>query len=103
MHSINPQELKTLMGKYPVQVVDVRKDHEVAQGIIEGAIHVPMSLVNEWLDSQDRKSHWVFYCHIGVRSGQAGLFAEGLGFENVYNLAGGVVAWHQSDYKLIKL
>jgi rhodanese-related sulfurtransferase len=37
-----------------------------------------------------------------VRSGQAGLIAENLGFKNIYNLSGGVVAWCQSDFELIK-
>jgi rhodanese-related sulfurtransferase len=52
--------------------------------------------------SQNIESHWVFYCHVGVRSGQAGLIAENLGFKNIYNLSGGVVAWCQSDFELIK-
>ena len=103
MENITPQELTTLISKNKINLVDVRKNHEVEQGIIKGAIHTPMPMINKWLLTQNIESHWVFYCHIGVRSGQAGLFAERLGFENVYNLAGGVVAWHQSDYKLIKL
>ena len=102
MKNITPQELCALMHKKRINLVDVRKDHEVEQGIIDGAMHVPMSLVNEWLPSQNIESHWVFYCHVGVRSGQAGLIAENLGFKNIYNLSGGVVAWCQSDFELIK-
>lgn len=102
MKNITPQELCALMHKKKINLVDVRKDHEVEQGIIDGAMHVPMSLVNEWLPSQNIESHWVFYCHVGVRSGQAGLIAENLGFKNIYNLSGGVVAWCQSNFELIK-
>jgi rhodanese-related sulfurtransferase len=102
MKNITPQELCALMHKKKINLVEVRKDHEVEQGIIDGAMHVPMSLVNEWLPSQNIESHWVFYCHVGVRSGQAGLIAENLGFKNIYNLSGGVVAWCQSDFELIK-
>ena len=102
MKNITPQELCALMHKKKINLVDVRKDHEVEQGIIDGAMHVPMSLVNEWLPSQNIESHWVFYCHVGVRSGQAGLIAENLGFKNIYNLSGCVVAWCQSDFELIK-
>ena len=102
MKNITPQELCALMHKKKINLVDVRKDHEVEHGIIDGAMHVPMSLVNEWLPSQNIESHWVFYCHVGVRSGQAGLIAENLGFKNIYNLSGGVVAWCQSDFELIK-
>jgi len=102
MENITPEELRALMHKKKINLVDVRKDHEVKQGIIEGAIHVPMSLVNEWLPSQNIESHWVFYCHVGVRSGQAGLIAENFGFKNIYNLSGGVVAWCHSNFELIK-
>ena len=102
MENITPQELRALKHKKKINLVDVRKDHEVKQGIIEGAIHVPMSLVNEWLPSQNIESHWVFYCHVGVRSGQAALIAENFGFKNIYNLSGGVVAWCQSNFELIK-
>ena len=102
MKNITPQELCALMHKKKINLVDVRKDHEVEQGIIDGAMHVPMSLVNEWLPSQNIESHWVFYCHVGVRSGQVGLIAENFGFKNIYNLSGGVVAWCQSNFELIK-
>ena len=103
MEHITPQELSKLMLKNKINLVDVRKNYEVEKGIIKGAIHIPMSLVNEWLPSQNIESHWVFYCHIGVRSAQVGLIAENLGFKNIYNLSGGVVAWCQSDFELIKL
>ena len=55
MENITPQELRALIHKKKINLVDVRKDHEVKQGIIEGAIHVPMSLVNEWLPSQRKQ------------------------------------------------
>ena len=103
MEHITPQELSTLMLQNKINLVDVRKNHEVEKGIIKGAIHIPMSLVNEWLPSQNMESYWVFYCHIGVRSEKVGLIAENLGFKNIYNLSGGVVAWCQSDFELIKL
>ena len=49
MEHITPQELSTLMLKNKINLVDVRKNYEVEKGIIKGAIHIPMSLVNEWL------------------------------------------------------
>ena len=65
MEHITPQELSMLMLQNKINLVDVRKNHEVEQGIIKGAIHIPMSFVNEWLPAQNIESHWVFYCHIG--------------------------------------
>ena len=103
MENITPQELSTLISKNKINLVDVRKNHEVEQGIIKGAIHTPMPMINKWLLTQNIESHWVFYCHVGVRSEQVCLIAENLGFKNTYNLAGGIVAWCHSDFELVKL
>ena len=42
----------------------------------------------------------IFYCHSGVRSAHAADFAAGKGLKDVYNLAGGVLAWVKAGYVL---
>jgi rhodanese-related sulfurtransferase len=37
----------------------------------------------------------ILHCHSGKRSMQAGLMLETMGFRNVKNLAGGMVAWRE--------
>ena len=99
MQNIGPHELTTLLNEKDVLLVDVRNDNEVAQGMIKNALHVPLASINTWLEQQNSDHHYVFYCHVGVRSGTAGLLAEGHQFNNVYNLVGGVLAWHQAGYE----
>ena len=70
-----------------------------AKGMIEKALHVPLASIGTWLETQNADHHYIFYCHVGVRSGTAGLLAEGHRFNNIYNLVGGVLAWHQAGYE----
>ena len=41
----------------------------------------------------DRLRAVVFYCQSGARSAQASAFLSGKGWQEVYNLAGGMNAW----------
>ena len=37
----------------------------------------------------------IFYCRSGNRSGQACMYAETMGFTNVVNVVGGMLAWRE--------
>jgi rhodanese-related sulfurtransferase len=48
------------------------------------------------LSEFDKKTTTVFYCQMGGRSAQAAGFAAANGFDHVYNLQGGIMAWAQA-------
>lgn len=77
-------------------ILDVRTDAEVAEGIIPNAIHIDIykgqAFVNE-VDALDKNKNYYVYCRSGNRSGQACQIMEELGFENAYNLEGGILEW----------
>ncbi len=76
-------------------LIDVREAHELSNGVIEGANHIPMQQVSEVLEQLEphRSSPIILICRTGNRSGQVGQFLEGVGFSNVINLIGGMNAW----------
>lgn len=77
-------------------VLDVRTDAEVADGIIPNAIHIDFYLGDEFVDKVDdldKSKNYYVYCRSGNRSGQACAIMEELGFENAYNLEGGMLDW----------
>lgn len=77
-------------------VLDVRTDAEVADGIIPNAVHIDIyrgqDFISEIEDLDKSKSYYI-YCRSGNRSGQACRIMEQLGFENTYNLEGGILQW----------
>ena len=77
-------------------VLDVRTNAEVADGIIPNAIHIDFYLGEAFVDKIDtlnKDKNYYVYCRSGNRSGQACAIMEELGFENAYNLEGGMLEW----------
>ena len=77
-------------------IIDVRTENEVADGIIQKAIHIDIykgqEFVNE-IEELDKDKNYYVYCRSGNRSGQACNIMDQLGFENAYNLEGGILEW----------
>ncbi len=78
-------------------VLDVRTDAEVAEGVITAnAIHIDIRKGQGFIDEiedLDKDKNYYVYCRSGNRSGQACAIMEQLGFENAYNLEGGILEW----------
>lgn len=77
-------------------VLDVRTENEVAEGIIPNAIHINIYKGQGFIDDiekLDKTKNYYVYCRSGNRSGQACSVMNQLGFENAYNLVGGVLDW----------
>ena len=98
---IQANDLFNTMVTEPMLLVDVRNDDEVARGVIEGAIHIPLALLPLKYESLPKSENIVFYCHSGIRSAHAAAFASSKGSKNVYNLAGGVLAWAKAGYPFV--
>ncbi|MFD0991458.1 rhodanese-like domain-containing protein [Mariniflexile jejuense] len=77
-------------------ILDVRTDAEVADGIIKNAIHIDIYKGQGFIDeieALDKTKNYYVYCRSGNRSGQACSVMNQLGFENAYNLLGGILEW----------
>ncbi len=100
---INAEELSVMLTTQPLLLVDVRNNDEVARGVIQGAIHIPLAMLPLQYDSLNKVENIAFYCHSGVRSAHASAFAVNKGCKHVYNLTGGVLAWVRNGYPLLPL
>ena len=94
MKEITVQELKTkLDNKEDFQLIDIREQNEREYTNI-GGDHITMGSVMQNLDKIDKEKDVVIYCRSGSRSAQVINFLEmNHGFENLYNLKGGILAW----------
>jgi rhodanese-related sulfurtransferase len=102
MQTLEPEGLRQKMAEGAVILVDVRTDPEVARGIIEGALHIPLHLLPTRLDEIDRNRPVVLYCQSGARSAQAAHFLAGNGWTEVFNLVGGIGAWRQRNLPVVE-
>jgi len=80
----------------PFRVIDVRQPNEIAQGTVPRAEPVPLNTLPLKMSELDPKETLVFVCRSGARSAQACMFLQQQGFENVYNLRGGMIGWAQN-------
>ncbi|WP_299206143.1 rhodanese-like domain-containing protein [Brumimicrobium sp.] len=78
-------------------ILDVRRPDECEEGIIPNAITIdimnPQPFLKE-VEKLDKNVPYFIYCRSGARSGQACLIMEELGFEETYNLIGGILEWN---------
>ena len=89
---LTPEEVARRMEAGEVELVDVRRDDEVAEGRIPGARHIGMERLAEAAARLDRERALVFYCHVGERSLMAAQAFDASGFEAA-SMAGGIAAW----------
>ncbi len=77
-------------------ILDVRTQSEWEEGIIPGAIHIDIYKGQGFIyevDALDKSKNYYVYCKAGGRSAQACSIMNQLGFENTYNLLGGIMEW----------
>ena len=90
---ISPVLLKEWKESHvPFVLIDVRETFE-REAFNIGGIHIP---INEAMERKNEFKHAVpvvVYCEKGIRSGIVIQRLEMLGFENLYNLSGGISAW----------
>lgn len=96
MKNINQQELQDWIkeGK-DMTIIDVRTSGEIAEGMIPGAIHhdIMSQGFAESIQELDTSKTYVMVCRSGNRSASAVGFMESKGFQDVYNLTGGMMMW----------
>jgi sulfur-carrier protein adenylyltransferase/sulfurtransferase len=98
---IQPDEARTLIDSGQVTVVDVREPWEYEKDHIANAKLIPLARIIG-NPTQITTDHVVFVCEVGQRSGVAAEVAASLGYENLYNLEGGMSAWRSHGYPVEK-
>jgi rhodanese-related sulfurtransferase len=98
MNTITPEEVKSrLDAGERLDLVDVREPSENAVFNI-GGILCPLGKIKDFdIDELEslKDKEVIVYCRSGNRSGQATMMLETMGFKNVKNLTGGMLAWQE--------
>ncbi len=102
--SVTPQEATRLINHDQAVILDIREDREFQGGHIVNSIHIPMGMVNKRLaDLEKHKDKPIIVgCRSGSRSASTCNVLSKNGFEKVYNLGGGIMAWEGASLPLSK-
>ena len=91
-------EIKKLQDEGAL-ILDVREDDEVAEGAIEGSVHMKLDSMRCSMIQLPRDRHIVLHCESGVRSYNAEQILKASGF-NVSNLDGGYQLYKVAEGKV---
>ena len=79
-------------------LLDVREPWELQICSLPDSVEIPMGQVPARLDEIEPQQDVVIICHHGIRSQQIAYYLQSAGYENLYNLRGGISAWsHKID------
>ena len=99
---VSPRELKNwLDNNQEVILLDTRNQFEVNIGTFKNAQHLNINSFREFAEAvQTKKSDWqdkpiITFCTGGVRCEKAAPFMNLVGFENVYQLDGGILKYFE--------
>ncbi len=72
-------------------LLDVRSSQEYIEGHIRGSINIPVYDIEKQAKNKlNKNSIIIVYCSAGIRSKRAIQILEKLGYENLYNVEGGI-------------
>jgi rhodanese-related sulfurtransferase len=98
--SMSPLMAVAKMNDSDTVVIDVREVDEFIKGHIDSAINSPLSKLPEQLSKLDvhKRKPVLIACENGTRSASAAKILTKAGFEQIFVITGGMVAWTE-DYK----
>lgn len=98
-YDITAEQLKEMLeGEQPINLIDVREDYEYEEDNL-GAKLIPLGEIPDRISElEELKGQPIYiHCRSGARSGKAKTFLISQGFENVHNVLGGILAYHELD------
>ncbi|MGB6220376.1 rhodanese-like domain-containing protein [Haloferula sp.] len=101
---VKVEEAEKLISE-KIQLLDVRTEEEWNGGHIEGAIRVDYlekGFAEKVVKALDPKKPVLVYCRSSGRSGKASKVMEKLGFAEIKDLKGGILAWEKAGKKVVK-
>ena len=102
--SINTAMATQLINREDAVILDVREDNEYREGHIVNSLHIPVAYLNDRVKELEKYKDKpiIVGCRSGQRSSQACFTLKKQGFDAVYNLSGGIMAWKNDNLPLTK-
>ncbi|MDH5370004.1 MAG: rhodanese-like domain-containing protein [Gammaproteobacteria bacterium] len=102
--SISPAESTRMINHDDALILDVRENNEYSDGHIINSLHIPLSTLKTRMSELEKHKtkNIIVACRSGHRSSQACANLKKGGFEHVFNLSGGIMAWGNASLPLVK-
>jgi len=101
LEDISPIQASELLENPNVVLLDVCTEEEYIETHIENAVNIPLDTLDERLDELNLSKPIIVYSNSGVRSKTAAYILEESGFQTVYNMVGGIIAWIEAGLDVI--
>ncbi len=100
---ISPAEAARELEAGGVALIDTREPHEYEEAHIEDGRLVPPGLLRDEIESAvpDHSQRVLVYCRSGNRSAKAAAEMAELGYEDVANVEGGILAWQEAGLPVV--
>lgn len=99
--TVSPQEAKNLIeSRKNLLLIDVRGQDELYEGYIEGSILMPVWDIIKGTQRPPKDKPILLICAVGGRSLALGQLMSRNGWNEVYNLKGGISAWKEANLPL---
>ena len=99
-----PKAFQAKIADVKGRLLDVRTPDEYKSGHLEGSENINFfdEDFQERIKALPKDETYFVYCRSGGRSGKACAMMEEAGFKNVYDMAGGILAWEKEALPLQK-
>ncbi|OYT68840.1 MAG: sulfurtransferase [Armatimonadetes bacterium JP3_11] len=99
--TVTPREVYEQRTRKDVVIIDVRTPEEFQMERIREALNKPLQTIQEWVNTLPKDKKIYFVCRSGNRSAQAQRIAQQAGYENTYNMQGGMLAWKREGLPVV--
>jgi rhodanese-related sulfurtransferase len=98
--TVDVHTVASIKDQDDVYVIDVREQWEYDEGHIPGVTLIPMNEVPNRLEEIPTDKNVIVTCRSGNRSGQVTEYLRQIGYDNVHNMSGGIIAWEAEGYQV---
>lgn len=95
------QAARLINTKKDLLVIDVRSPRELRQGRIAGSILIPFWNILKGNHNLPEERPLLLVCAVGGRSFAVGQYLVRTGYEEIYNMSGGIESWKKSRYPVV--
>jgi len=105
VHEVTIDEVKPRIDRGDkFYLIDVREESEWAEGHLPNSIHLGKGIIERDIEARvsDADAEVVLYCGGGYRSALAAEALKKMGYRNVISMDGGIRAWREAGYPVVK-